>query len=199
MKKMAFILALCSTFAVCAAGNYQAGLEKSTACMACHGPKGISTNPEWPSLAGQHESYLVKQMRDFKGNHGRSSPVMAAMLANLSEQDMDDLAVFYASFPASVGVTPNQYLKRGEQLYRGGDFNKHITACIACHGPKGTGNAQAGFPVISGQHAAYAILQLQLFKDKKRSNDLNSIMRDISARMDMDDMTAVAHYIAGLH
>ena len=84
-------------------------------------------------------------------------------------------------------------------MYRGGDFNKHITACIACHGPKGTGNAQAGFPSISGQHAAYTIQQLQDFKEGKRKNDLNSIMRDISARMSIEDMEAVANYIAGLY
>lgn len=80
-----------------------------------------------------------------------------------------------------------------------GDYAKQITACIACHGPKGTGNAQAGFPALSGQHAQYTILQLELFKDKKRSNDLNGIMRDISAHMSTDDMAAVAYYIQGLH
>ena len=199
MKKMAFILALCNTFAVYPAGDYQAGQNKSTVCAACHGPKGISTNPIWPNLAGQHASYLTKQLHDFKQNHGRSAPTMTPMVANLSEQDMDDLAVFYSKQPLPEGRTPSKYLKRGQELFRGGDFSKHITACIACHGPNGHGNAQAGFPILSGQHAAYTVLQLQDFKNNKRSNDLNSIMRDISARMSDDDMVAVANYVAGVY
>lgn len=199
MKKIAFLLALCSTIAAFAAGDYQAGQEKSTICAVCHGPKGVSVNPAWPSLAGQHAAYLAKQLHDFKNTQIRDAPTMAPMVADLSEQDMNDLAVFYASLPLPEGTTPKKYLKRGEQLYRGGDFSKHITACIACHGPTGNGNAQANFPVLSGQQAVYTAQQLQAFKDNKRSNDLNAIMRDISARMGPDDMQAVANYVAGLH
>ena len=199
MKKMVFFLALCCTFAAHTNGVYQAGQEKSIVCAACHGPKGVSVNPIWPSLAGQHATYLIKQLRNFKKNEGRANPTMAPFVAPLNEQDIADLAIFYAKQPQPEGITPKKYLSRGEQLYRGGDFTKQITACIACHGPKGTGNAQAGFPVLSGQHAAYSILQLQAFKEHKRSNDLNSIMRDISARMSNDDMAAVANYMAGLH
>ena len=199
MKKMVLFLALWSNFAGYAAGVYQAGQEKSTVCAACHGPAGVSTNPVWPHLAGQYVGYLTKQLNDFKYHQGRADPTMAPMVATLSEQDIADLAVFYVKQPRPEGSTPTKYLKRGEQLYRGGDYSKHITACIACHGPKGTGNAQAGFPALSGQQAAYTVLQLQAFKDKKRSNDLNSIMREISARMSTEDMVAVANYIAGLY
>ena len=199
MRKMVFILSLLSTFAIMAAEAYQAGQEKSIVCAACHGPTGISSNPEWPTLSGQHASYLIKQLQDFKAQQGRSLPTMTVMVMNLSPQDMKDLAAFYASQPLPDGTTPKQYLKRGEQLYSGGDFSKHITACIACHGPKGHGNAEANFPTLSGQHAAYTILQLQAFKTHSRRNDLNAIMQDISSRMSTDDMRAVAHYIEGLH
>ncbi len=199
MKKIVFLLALCSTITAFAVGDYQAGQEKSTVCAACHGATGISINPLWPNLAGQHATYLVKQLHDFKNMKTRNAPTMTPMVTNLTEQDMNDLAAFYARQPLPEGSTPQKYLKRGEQLYRGGDFSKHITACIACHGPAGLGNAQANFPVLSGQHAAYTVQQLQAFKDKKRSNDLNSIMRDISARMSLEDMQAVANYVAGLH
>ncbi len=199
MKKMIFIFTLCCAFVVNAAGDRHAGEAKSTACAACHGAKGVSSNPEWPSLAGQNPVYFMKQLNDFKLNHDRVSPIMAPLVSELSNQDIDDLAAYYASLPLSEGSTPKQYRARGELLYRGGDFDKHITACIACHGPKGTGNAQAGFPVVSGQQVGYIVLQLQQFKEKKRRNDLNSIMQDISARMSSDDMNAVAHYMAGLH
>ena len=198
MKKMVFFLALFNPWATFAAGVYQAGQEKSITCAACHGPAGVSVNPIWPSLAGQHPAYLVKQLNDFKQKN-RNNPVMSPMAANLSQQDMEDLAIFYAKQPIPQGKTVKKYLARGEQLYRGGDFNTHITACIACHGPKGTGNAQAGFPVMSGQQAAYTILQLQAFKSGQRHNDLNSIMHDISGKMSKKDMEAVANYMAGLY
>ncbi|HAZ7573606.1 cytochrome c4 [Legionella sp. PATHC032] len=200
MKKLALVLILCSSSVIFAQENPQeAGQSKSTVCIACHGPQGISTNPEWPNLAGQHEKYFVKQLKDIKEGKSRSAPTMTAIIANLTEQDMNDLAAYYAKMPIPEGSTPKKYLKRGEQLYRGGDLNKHIAACIACHGPKGSGNAQAGFPLLSGQHAAYTVMQLQAFKDGKRTNDLNQIMRDISSKMSPEDMEAVAYYIQGLY
>lgn len=200
MKKMVFAVALLGTLIVHAAGNPDNTMgEKAALCVACHGQQGISLNPEWPNIAGQHASYLRKQLQDFKQGKTRSAPTMAAMVSTMSEEDMGMLAAFYANQPVAEGSTPEKYLKRGEQLYRGGDFKKKITACIACHGPKGTGNAQAGFPALSGQHAPYTIQQLQLFKTHKRSNDLNAIMQDISARMSKKDMAAVAYYIQGLH
>ncbi|KTD52916.1 c-type cytochrome [Legionella quateirensis] len=199
MKKLALTLILCIPAVIYAQENPQTGQNKAQVCAACHGQQGISPTPEWPNLAGQHKQYLVKQLKDMKAGTLRIAPTMTAMIANLNEQDMNDLASFYAKMPLAEGATPKKYLQRGEQIYRGGDFNKHITACIACHGPKGTGNAQAGFPVLSGQKAAYTVMQLQAFKDGKRTNDLNHIMRDISDRMTQDDMEAVAHYIEGLY
>lgn len=199
MKKMAFILILCCTFRVLADEGHKTLQEKTTVCAACHGATGVSINPEWPNLAGQHASYLSKQLWNFKEQQGRSAPTMMPMVVNLSAQDIDDISAFYASQPLPDGATPKKYLVRGEQLYRGGDFSKHITACIACHGPAGRGNAEANFPALSGQHAAYTVLQLQAFKHHTRKNDLNAIMRDISARMSTDDMTAVAYYVEGLH
>ncbi|MBA2652837.1 MAG: cytochrome c4 [Tatlockia sp.] len=168
-------------------------------CAVCHGQSGVSLSPEWPSLAGQHASYLSRQLQDFKKGKLRDSAVMTALSAGLTEDEIIELGIFYSKQAIPEGATPERFLKRGELLYRGGDFAKHITACIACHGPKGTGNAQAGFPVLSGQHAAYTIQQLQAFKTSKRANDLNSIMRDISSRMSQEDMEAVAYYIQGLH
>jgi cytochrome c553 len=170
-----------------------------TSCAACHGQSGLSSNPQWPSLAGQHASYLIRQLQDFKKGTLRNAAAMNAVSAALTEHELRELADFYSKQLPPQGTTPEKFLKRGELLYRGGDFAKHITACIACHGPKGTGNAQAGFPVLTGQHALYTIQQLQAFKDGKRSNDLNSIMRDISSRMSQEDMEAVAYYIQGLH
>jgi cytochrome c553 len=191
MKKLAFIFIL---FASTLWAEH-----KTLICSACHGLQGISANPEWPNLAGQNSTYLIKQLNDMKAGTHRSASSMAGIVASLDQQDIDALAVYYAKMPAAQGSTPKQFIKRGEQLYRGGDLSKHITACIACHGPKGTGNAQAGFPLIAGQHAAYTIMQLNAFKKKSRTNDLNHIMHDISSRMNDDDIEAIAHYIEGLY
>ncbi len=198
MKKFLFSVLLLITASIQAADSDERMPEKAQICAACHGQKGLSLNPEWPNLAGQHASYLLKQLNNIKQGTTRSAPTMTAILANLTEADSVELATYYSKEPPAEGAASPNNLKRGEQLYRGGDFDKHITACIACHGPKGTGNAQAGFPVLSGQHTLYTLNQLQAFKDKRRSNDLNSIMRDLTARMSQDDMEAVANYIQGL-
>lgn len=175
-----------------------AGHEKSAMCAGCHGTQGNSLNPDWPSLAGQHATYLAKQLHDYKHASTRQAAMMTPMVAALTDQDITDLAAFYATLPRLSGTTPEKYLNRGEKLYRSGDSNKHITACIACHGPQGLGNEQAGFPTLSGQQPAYTIQQLEAFKNKTRTNDLNSIMQDISARLDHDDMEAVAYYLFGI-
>lgn len=168
-------------------------------CLSCHGVEGVSLNPLWPNLGGQHQAYLLKQLEDMKTGHTRNVPVMRAMLTPLTQSDLVALSDYYGSQAVSIGVVPKQYLKRGEQLYRGGDLDKHIPACIACHGPGGEGNGQAGFPMLSGQQAAYTIQQLHAFHSSERKNDLNAIMRDISSRMDDADMQAVAYYMQGLY
>ncbi|RUR12887.1 cytochrome c [Legionella sp. km772] len=191
MNKLFFILLLFST-AVFAE-------DKRILCTACHGPEGISRNPEWPNIAGQNSSYFTKQLKDMKARTTRDPGTMAGIVGALTQQDIDDLAAYYAKMPAAQGITAKQFLQRGQQLYRGGDRSKGIPACIACHGPKGAGNNSAGFPQIAGQHANYTIAQLIAFKEKKRTNDLNHIMQDISARMSQEDIEAVAHYIEGLY
>lgn len=199
MKKFVLVLILLTPLVLFAQENDSITHNKAIICSACHGQQGNSPNPDWPNIAGQHPKYFIKQLNDMKNNSLRNSPTMSALVATLNEQDMDDLAAYYAKMPLAQGSTPEKFLKRGEKIYRGGDFAKKITACIACHGPKGTGNAQAGFPTLSGQHAAYTVLQLNAFKEGTRKNDLNHIMQDISSRMSQDDMEAVAHYIEGLH
>lgn len=78
------------------AGDPAAGKAKSVTCVACHGPEGISSNPMWPNLAGQQEQYLAKQLRDFRAGT-RKDPVMGPMAMPLSDEDIDNLAAYYAS------------------------------------------------------------------------------------------------------
>lgn len=188
----------CLLLSLHALANAQTIQEKTAMCAGCHGAQGISANPDWPSLAGQHAPYLAKQLREYQNATTRNAAIMTPMVMQLSPDDIAEIATYYASLPRPEGKTPEKFQARGEELYRRGDFDKHITACIACHGPTGTGNAQAGFPALAGQQPGYTVLQLTAFQNKSRSNDLNSIMRDISSRMNHDDMEAVAYYLAGL-
>jgi cytochrome c553 len=198
MQKIISFMLLCFSMIANSAGDVAAGGKKSAVCAACHGVQGIAASPIWPNLAGQHANYLVKQLKDFKQGNLRDSSVMGPFVLALTEQDMEDLAAFYSRLPRPKANPAKGLTKAGELLYRGGDFEKHIPACIACHGPSGTGNAEAGFPMVSGQQAPYMVAQLQQFKDGKRHNDLNAIMRDTSLRLSVDEMTAVAEYMAGM-
>ena len=175
------------------------GQQASQVCAACHGEKGNSPTTIGPKLAGQHPKYLIEQMTAFAKGKQRSDPSMNSLMLGLSTEDKTNIAAFYAQQSIQIGAAKPEDIKRGESLYRGGDIKKHITACIACHGPRGLGNAQAGFPALGGQHPNYTIKQLVDFKEGKRTTDLNNIMQDIASRMDKKDMQAVANYIYGLH
>lgn len=198
MKKSILALILYLPLLLHALGDPALGKTKSTVCAACHGSEGISVNPIWPNLAGQHATYLSKQLQNFKQGNDREIPTMTPFVNALTKADMEDLAAYYSQLKPATGKMLDKYKLRGEQLYRAGDAEKHITACIACHGPKATGNAYAGFPRLAGQKAEYTILQLQAFKEGKRANDLQEIMRDISGHMSQDDIKAIAHYLEGL-
>ncbi|NKB47015.1 MAG: c-type cytochrome [Legionellales bacterium] len=185
-----------------AAGDVERGKQLATTCAACHQADGNATQLDWPKLAGQHPAYFIRQMQLYQLGQqegGRYDPVMSGLAATLSEQDIEDLAAFYASQTVAVGTTDPKWLPRGEQLYRGGDIQKGIPACIACHGPNGQGNEQAGFPVLTGQNPGYVIEELEEYKEGERQSDLYGIMRTIAKRMDQEDIQAVAHYIHGLH
>lgn len=180
--------------------DLEAGKQKAeTVCAACHGKDGNSVSPIWPKLAGQHTNYLVVQMKAFKEGKLRKDASMLGMMAPLTEEDMINVAAYFSAQERVIGEADPKLVRKGEALYRGGSQDKHISACIACHGPKGLGNEQAGFPVLSGQQAGYVIEQLKKYKSGQRSTDINKIMRDIASRMDDSDMEAVASYISGLH
>ncbi|KXF82517.1 c-type cytochrome [Enterovibrio coralii] len=205
MKKLALLLTLLASFTAHAQGDAEAGKAKSATCAACHSADGNSLIPANPVLAGQHEKYLFKQLKEFKlgmqtgGEQGRYNAVMAGMVAPLSEQDMADLAAFYASQTAKPGTTPESAIEVGEELYLAGDKERGIAACIACHGPRGNGTALSGFPKISGQHAEYVQAQLVMFRDGVRNNDLNGMMQIVAAKLTDKEIEAISQYVGGLH
>ena len=180
------------------AGDPAKGKTLSQTCAACHSVDGNSINPIWPKLAGQHTQYLVKQIQDFKDGK-RVNAQMAPMVASLSEQDITDLAAYFSSQKVKPGSAKPELIEAGQKLYRAGDTQAGIPACMACHGPAGAGNPVALYPAIAGQHAAYTAIQLKAFKSEERSNDANKVMRTISASMTNAQIEAVSEYIQGLH
>jgi len=181
-----------------AAGDAEAGKTKSAMCAACHGPDGNSIAPNFPKLAGQSAEYIVKQLSDYKSGE-RTDATMNGMTAALSEQDMADLAAFYASLKPAIGKAAEDKVELGETLYRAGNSASGVSACAACHGPAGGGNPMAKFPAVSGQYADYTVAQLKNFRSGARANDAGSMMRMVAKKMTDAEIEAVAQYIQGLN
>lgn len=174
----------------------------TTVCAACHGADGNSPIPANPNLAGQHAQYIFKQLQDFKPQGGkeaaRKNPIMSGMAAPLSEDDMRNLAAYFDTQKPNPGTAKSAELaERGERIYRGGIADKGVPACAGCHSPNGAG-IPAQFPRLAGQHAQYVEAQLKAFRSGTRANDPNGMMRDVTARLEDEDIRALAQYISGL-
>jgi cytochrome c553 len=199
MNRFAFGWVLAS-FAVAlpaSAGDASLGAQKAAVCGACHGPTGSSINPEWPNLAGQGEAYIAQQLGSFKAGT-RVNPLMTPMAAVLSEEDMKDLGAHFAQQTPDGGEADASNWKAGEKLYRGGDKERGIPACIACHGPQGRGNGPAKYPALRAQHAVYTVNQLKAFKDGSRKPNGADVMAVVTERMTEEEMRALASYVQGL-
>ena len=204
------IVALGATTPVAvAAGSADAGATKAAICFACHGPSGNSVNELWPSLAGQNAAYIESQIKHFHDSTRiNSSGVMPPLVAALSDQDVQDLAVYFAiQTPVGLEADPS-YWQAGERLYRGGDRSRNIPACMACHGPVGRGNPAAGYPALRAQHAVYLVKELGDYAaDKRYSRNAKGdsaggpdadIMNTIASRLTQQDMRNLASYLQGM-
>jgi cytochrome c553 len=169
----------------------------SGVCAACHGADGNSMITANPALAGQHPEYLFKQLKNYKSGE-RKNPIMSVQVANLSEDDMLNLAAYFASQKPKGGVARNAGLvSAGQKLYRGGNSSTGIAACVGCHSPNGAG-IPIQYPRLKGQQAEYTVAQLKAFRAGERANDPNMMMRGVAARMSDKEMEALAEYISGL-
>lgn len=193
-------------------GDAAAGEAKAAACAACHGADGVGGGVN-PSLAGQGEKYLVKQLQNFKSGV-RVNGIMQGMVAALSDQDMADLAAFYAGKKAPVGQAKPELAKLGEKLFRGGNAQTGLAACAGCHNPAGKGIPLAAYPRLGGQHAEYTKAQLKAFRAagrgdhvddaQKRANDAakkgeKGPMQMVAAKLSDDEIEALASFISGLY
>jgi cytochrome c553 len=181
-----------------AEGDAAAGQVKSALCGSCHGVDGNSLMAMNPKLAGQSVRYMVKQLQEFKSG-ARESAIMASMVLSLSDQDMEDIAAWYSSQQPTIQGANPESIELAERLYRGGNSEIAVAACSACHSPTGKGNAPAGFPLLSGQHAEYTLQQLKNFRSGARQNDGSAMMRTVVERLTDKELEALASYVSGLN
>jgi cbb3-type cytochrome c oxidase subunit III len=164
-------------------------------CAACHGAGGNSGTPANPKLSQQHPDYIVKQLQEFKSGK-RPSPVMQGFAAQLTDQDMKNIAAYVGTQKAKPGFASDKALVTlGEKIYRGGLQDRQVPACAGCHSPNGAG-IPAQYPRLSGQHAAYTASQLVAFRDGARKNSAQ--MSQIAFKLNDREIKAVSDYIAGL-
>ena len=182
------------------AGDAAAGQGKAAACGACHGMDGNSSDAQYPKLAGQNEAYIVRQLTHFKAGQ-RQNPIMMGMAAPLSVQDMHDLGAYFSSKQSLPGVADAALVQQGEKLFRQGDLERGIPACMACHSIDGRGNPGAAYPQLTSQHAQYIEKTLKSWRDGTTWGDdaQAKIMPAIAKKLDDKDIAALASYVEGLH
>jgi cytochrome c553 len=186
-----------------AAGDPAAGEAQSASCVACHGQGGAAPiDATYPVLAGQNERYAFRQLQMIRDNQ-RVIPLMTGQLNGKSDQDLADLAAYFAAQPGVVGAADadDATLDLAQTIYRGGILAKGVAACAACHSPMGDGNAPAGFPVVAGQPRSYTIAQLTAYREGERATDevFGGMMRNIASRLTDTEIAALADYLRALH
>ncbi|MBO1531664.1 cytochrome c4 [Psychrobacter sp. F1192] len=222
MKKLIAAASLCvasfSVQAVTTVPEYDANAGKQiveSVCAACHGMNGISPVPSQPNLGGQNVKYLYKQLIDYKTGY-RKNGIMQSQIANLSQQDLADVAGYYAEQPVwNVGYADPVTVQDATKLYLGGDKSRGVIGCAGCHGPDAAGNDWAAFPRLGGQHAEYIATQLKLFRAAGREDDITSdeqkrindadkegevgMMQTVAARLSDRDIRILSDYISAIH
>jgi cytochrome c553 len=181
-------------------GDVEQGKAKvAQICNACHGidGNGVPGQTVWPKLAGQHPNYVYKQLNNFKNNE-RYNVQMTPMAMPLTDEDMRNVAAYFASQQQIGGEADPELVKLGESIFRAGNPKTGVPACSGCHGPAGLGTNLSKFPRLAGQHADYISQTLKAFRAMERQNDPNGMMRGVTARMTDQEMLAVAQYIQGL-
>jgi len=180
-------------------GDPQAGSELVATCAGCHGADGNSVVGQWPTLAGQRESYTLAQLIHVQKGE-RMIESMMGLLDNYSEDQLRDIAAFYAAQEVKVGQADSINFELGQRIYRAGNLSNGVPACTGCHGPQGKGVESAGYPMLSGQKAEYVVTSLVAYKNGERVHSSNAkIMQGIAARLTTEEIRAVANYVSGLY
>lgn len=173
-------------------GDSVKGKELSATCAGCHGEKGVSAMPNYPSLAGQLPTYTFKQLQDYKSG-SRANEMMAPIASGLSDQDMADLAAWFASLPFPASKASKESLNIAERLVAKGDGKRTVPSCFVCHGRNGEGE-KMDIPALAGQQAGYLADTLKAYKNGTRRNDIYSRMRLISEQLSDAEIEELAQY-----
>ncbi len=189
-------LALCATTTAALAGDAAKAISLAgNLCASCHGEDGNSLVPAFPKLAGQQAVYLLRELKDYKSGK-RVSEVMAPIVAGLNDEDLANLAAFYASQkPAPGTVTEPALLPVGKTLYLKGNAKSGIPACDSCHEENGAGEGK--FPRVAGQNVEYTLEQFKLYAAGKRTNG-TKVMQTIAERMTEQETRAIAEFMASM-
>ncbi|HIE49665.1 MAG TPA: cytochrome c4 [Gammaproteobacteria bacterium] len=197
--RLRLLIILAASLVTIGAGNADSGKDKVATCAACHGQDGNSMVGLWPSLAGQNVNYLVRQLQHIKSGK-RPITEMIGSLDNFSQEDLEDIAAFYASQNNAIGQAASDKVELGRKLYYSGSLEKGVPACTACHSPKGKGNSPAGYPLLSGQQSDYIAKALKNYRTGERNNDESSqMMMAIAYKLDDVEIDALSSFINGLH
>lgn len=183
------------------ADSIERGQAAAAICASCHQADGSGMNipgaESWPRLSGLNADYLVAQVKAFQEGT-RTSPTMLPFASMLNEQQLVDVAAFYASLPAKPVNPPTAdaaLLKHGEKLANQGDWDRYIVPCASCHGAGNQGNG-AEFPAIAGQHPGYISQSLLAWQQGQRTSDPQQLMAAIAKRLSTYDIEAVSAWLA---
>ena len=190
MKFVAILAAALASGVAMAAADPAAGAAKAQACFACHGPGGISKTAETPSLAGQPDGFLQWQLVFFRSGT-RKSPVMQPMAAQLKDDDIRDLAAFFAAQPPPRAAQP---AAAGDPLVAAGRKVVQANRCTACHKEDFSGTQAT--PRIAGQREDYLLKALRDFKAGRRTGGGVAAMADVVYPLADDDLRALARFLA---
>lgn len=188
-------------------GDAKLGVGKAVVCSACHGPKGVAIAPNFPNLAGQSATYLYIQLKEFKDGH-RSDPIMSGQAATLSDEDMRNIASYYASLaPKAAGAADSS--STGGRLFLSGNTTRGIPACQGCHGPTGLGPQVIAlhdpqppwstYPRLRGQSMLYLNKAMKDFRGGVRVSNTNAkVMQGVANTLDDNDVQALSTYLSTL-
>jgi len=193
MRKTSLVLAVLGITVHLEAAAMSVEERVASQCATCHGEKGQSVSPLFPSLAGQNREYMVKQLNDFKAGK-RKSETMSPQVADLGQEEMAALAAYFSAQPAKQHrVSDEEIVPVGRYIYRKGNSWSGVPACADCHGADGHGTAV--LPRLAGQSARYLLTQLKEFNQRTRTND-NQAMHMVASRLSEFEAKAVADYLS---
>ena len=185
-------------------GDPATGRQKLDAerCLECHDSKGNESSQgavnKFATLSGQLEIYIVKQVHDFRDGR-RQYDFMTMMAKSLTEQDLADIAAFFGHQNPMQGDGSGQN-EHASDLFQNGDANRHIVACVTCHGPQGQGQVAGKviYPAIAGQQWLYLEQQLRDWRSGERNNSTGNVMGNTVRLLTDEEIVLLSHYIAGL-